>query len=163
MNKNELAHLRICTINELRNRGLASQGWNFEWNQRRRTYGSCNDALRTIYISRALAEANTFAEMWDTVLHEIAHALTPGHGHDSQWREMCVHIGARPEEFKYATLAPPRWYAANCPCAHVFVRDRLAAAARNASCGRCGTSLQWEKNTLKLSREELVELKGVKV
>lgn len=32
----------------------------------------------------------------DTILHEIAHALTPGDGHGYRWKAMCRKIGANP-------------------------------------------------------------------
>lgn len=33
----------------------------------------------------------------DTILHEIAHLLTPGDGHGRKWKAMCRKIGAVPE------------------------------------------------------------------
>ena len=35
--------------------------------------------------------------MRDTILHEVAHALTPGDNHGPLWRRVCRQIGARPE------------------------------------------------------------------
>jgi hypothetical protein len=38
-----------------------------------------------------LKEAN------DTLFHELAHALTPSCGHNNEWKEACVKLGATPE------------------------------------------------------------------
>jgi len=35
------------------------------------------------------------------MLHEIAHILTPNHGHDAAWREMVSRIGAPSEATSY--------------------------------------------------------------
>lgn len=38
---------------------------------------------------------NTEDEIMETLLHEIAHALTPGHGHDRVWKAKCIEIGGK--------------------------------------------------------------------
>jgi hypothetical protein len=36
-------------------------------------------------------------QVTDTILHEIAHALTLGDGHGYAWKRKCIEIGAKPE------------------------------------------------------------------
>ena len=38
-------------------------------------------------------------EIKNTVLHEIAHALTPGHNHDHVWQAKAVSIGCDGERY----------------------------------------------------------------
>ena len=78
-----------------------------EWANTRRELGCCHykydeeghEVPYLIRISRPAAKANS----WDTikliVLHEIAHALTPGHDHDSVWKAKCVEIGGVPDVY----------------------------------------------------------------
>ena len=80
------------------------------WFRGTRTLGECrikkdeNGKLVAyqIRISSLMASANS----WDTirlvVLHEIAHGLVPGSGHNDVWKAICEQIGARPE--RYASI-----------------------------------------------------------
>ena len=54
-----------------------------------------------ISLSRHLCELNSEADVLDTILHEIAHALAwerygENCGHDQRWKKICKEIGARP-------------------------------------------------------------------
>ncbi len=62
----------------------------------RRRFGCCNFTRRRISLSRPLTFLNDEAEVRDTILHEIAHALTPKTGHGPAWKAMCLRIGAKP-------------------------------------------------------------------
>lgn len=74
--------------------GLA--GWSFRFDHARRRFGSCRYRERVITLSRPLVLLNGVDEVRDTILHEIAHALTPGDGHGGKWKSACRRIGARP-------------------------------------------------------------------
>ena len=52
--------------------------WSFAFNRRKRAFGLCDYTRRTIFLSADLTELNDEAEVSDTLLHEIAHALA-GH------------------------------------------------------------------------------------
>ena len=93
-----------------------AQGWKFEWINskssagRCRTFGAKKVIGRTyggrrilaptgttnggvIMLSKFITEVHTEAEVLDTILHEIAHGLTPGHGHDYIWQSKALSIG----------------------------------------------------------------------
>ena len=56
--------------------------------------------IKEIGITKKLANINTFEESQDVILHEIAHALVGrGHGHNEEWRNKCIEIGAKPEQY----------------------------------------------------------------
>lgn len=49
-----------------------------------------------IVLDRDHCENDSESEIIDTILHEIAHAMTPGAGHNTYWRQMAESIGAKP-------------------------------------------------------------------
>ena len=90
---------------ELLNQSLQQHGlsnWTGGLDNARRRFGMCNFSKKHISLSRPLCELNDAAEVRDTVLHEIAHALAwerhgKNCGHDKRWKAICVEIGARPQ------------------------------------------------------------------
>lgn len=48
---------------------------------------------KSIELSTKLVEINDEDRVRLTILHEIAHALTEGHGHDEVWKAKCLEIG----------------------------------------------------------------------
>lgn len=82
--------------------------WKFRFDRATRRFGCCMPAARTITLSRSLTLLNGPDEVRDTILHEIAHALTPRDGHGPKWRQMCLRIGARPQRcFSSDTVKMP--------------------------------------------------------
>jgi len=64
---------RILAVTLMQQHGLV--GWTFKFDHARRRFGCCNFTRRTISLSRPLTFLNDDAEVRDTILHEIAHAL----------------------------------------------------------------------------------------
>lgn len=48
---------------------------------------------KSVELSTKLVELNDEARVLKTILHEIAHALTEGHGHDRVWQAKLLEIG----------------------------------------------------------------------
>jgi predicted SprT family Zn-dependent metalloprotease len=144
---------------ELRARRVAAQArrlmdahglhnWSFAYNRRKRSLGVCQFRRRRIELSIHLLEHNPAAEVRDTILHEIAHALVgPGHGHDRVWKEMCRKVGARPERIAHEAHMPPgRWQAGCGACGKVYHRHRRPPRLDGWYCRGCGRkrgSLRW--------------------
>jgi predicted SprT family Zn-dependent metalloprotease len=105
MNLYEAQHLARDLMNR---HGLPD--WHFKFDHARRRFGSCRIRSRTITLSRPLTLLNPIDEVRDTILHEIAHALTPGDGHGSKWKTACRAIGAVPKRCfdETSVVAPPR-------------------------------------------------------
>lgn len=120
---------------------LAEHGlhdWRFAFDRARRRLGSCRPADRTITLSAPLAQLNDAAVIHDTLLHEIAHALTPGDGHGARWRAACRRLGARPERCAAPgeVVVPPAPYALVCDrCQTHYPRFRRSRG--RYACGRC--------------------------
>lgn len=99
MQKNEISSLAI----ELMTRhGLIvkdeNESWKFSWSKRKTCWGLCNYKTKTIQLSSFLFTPQvSYRDVKETIIHEIAHALTPYHGHDWIWKKKCRELGGNPE------------------------------------------------------------------
>lgn len=74
-------------------------------------------------------------EIRDVILHEIAHALTPGHGHDPLWKRKAREIGAKPNRCTAASARPEHSVKGVCPNGHESGMHRLPLRVK--SCSKC--------------------------
>lgn len=68
----------------------------FKWNNRKSSFGLCDYTNRTIQLSRIMTANQCKEQIRDTILHEIAHALTPGAGHGPAWKRKARELGCVP-------------------------------------------------------------------
>ncbi|WP_130493046.1 SprT-like domain-containing protein [Motilibacter rhizosphaerae] len=119
---------------------LAEHGlhdWTFRYDRARTRAGLCDARARVVSLSRALTELHDEAEVRETLLHEVAHALVgPGHGHDAVWRATARRIGASGERCVPATAARVEGeWVGTCPAGHTTSAHRSPVRVR--SCRRC--------------------------
>jgi predicted SprT family Zn-dependent metalloprotease len=123
--------------------------WSFAYNRRKITMGLCLYGPRTIELSVHLVGRNGPAEILDTMLHEVAHALVgPGHGHDAVWKRKCLEVGARPIRCGQADMPIGRWQASCRSCGKRFHRHRRPKRAQGWFCRTCGPQrgqLSWRE------------------
>ena len=124
----------------------ALAGWRFQFDHARRRFGSCRLRSKVITLSKPLTLLNGKAEVRDTLLHEIAHALTPGDGHGPRWKAKCVEIGAVPKRCysESEVTAPPRRpapYQLGCAACNWWVARRRRTAGKYI-CKRCGGAVR---------------------
>lgn len=75
-------------------------GWRVVFNARlRRSLGRCHYTKKYIELCPKYVACNAEPQVRDTILHEIAHALTPGHNHDKVWSSVAKKIGAAGTRF----------------------------------------------------------------
>lgn len=77
----------------LEDHGLAFHGWTFRWDKAVTRAGVCNYKTLTVSLSEKLAEVRSAEETDQVLLHEIAHALEPGHNHDRTWLRTARELG----------------------------------------------------------------------
>ncbi|HEY8668665.1 MAG TPA: SprT-like domain-containing protein [Tepidisphaeraceae bacterium] len=122
-------------------------GWSFSFDHARRRFGSCRLKSKIITLSRPLTILNTPEQVRDTLLHEIAHALTPGDGHGQLWRDACRRIGAKPQrcyqEHEVMSPARPRArYRIGCQRCDWWA-DRRRRTRRKYLCAKCQGPIIW--------------------
>jgi predicted SprT family Zn-dependent metalloprotease len=131
----ELDEARRMALELLEEHGL--RGWTFAFDQAKRRAGICRHQRRQIGLSAPLTRLHPEAEVRDTILHEIAHALVGArHGHDEVWRAAARRIGCSGERCTSpdAPAIEGPW-AGTCPAGHRLTRHRRPA--RPVACGRC--------------------------
>lgn len=118
--------------------GLLEKGWHFEFDRAKLRFGRCYHRQKLITLSGPLTLVNTVEQVTDTILHEIAHALTPGHGHNTIWQLKACEVGATPQRcYSYADVIQPKGiYTFECPNCHKRI-ERYRKTKRNYACGRC--------------------------
>lgn len=86
---------------------LAQQGlrhWHLRLDRASLRFGLCNyrDQCIQLNYNHALYASDEAIE--DTLLHEIAHALCPGQGHNARWRDCLIQLGGQPRSRGHAEL-----------------------------------------------------------
>jgi len=131
----------------LREHGLADKGWTFKFDNARKRAGLCMYGSRTISMSRYLVAMWGEDQVMQTLLHEVAHALTPGASHGPVWQAKAREIGfTRGTRTHNNEVVPGRYIAVCDTCnAEVYRAHRFTAAMRQ---GRhihttCRTRVRW--------------------
>jgi predicted SprT family Zn-dependent metalloprotease len=79
--------------NEIKNKFYELKDWRITLNDRKKSFGLCVYSKREIQLSKHLVVYMSEDAVKNTIIHEIAHALTIGHGHDNVWRRRCIELG----------------------------------------------------------------------
>jgi predicted SprT family Zn-dependent metalloprotease len=111
--------------------------WEVSYDNAKRRAGICKFGEQTLGLSAPLTAVHSEADVRDTILHEIAHALVgPRHGHDAHWRRAAIAIGCSGERCAPADApsAPAAWLG-TCPSGHTL--DRHRRPERVLTCGLC--------------------------
>jgi predicted SprT family Zn-dependent metalloprotease len=113
--------------------------WTLVFDSAKKRAGVCRPARKQIGLSRHLTALHSEAEVRDTVLHEIAHALVgPGHGHDPVWRATAVRIGCSGRRCvsEEAPRVEGSWVG-ECAAGHRRTAHRRPVRVR--SCSQCSS------------------------
>ena len=95
-----LSHIAATARGLMDEHGLDT--WTFAFLEAERRLGDCHFQDRVIRVGRAHALDAGEAEIRDTILHEIAHALAgPEARHGAQWKAIARRIGATPRASVY--------------------------------------------------------------
>jgi predicted SprT family Zn-dependent metalloprotease len=131
--------------------------WHFSFNNRKKSFGLCCYTTRTISISSYLCDSMTDIAIKDTLIHEIAHALTQGHHHDYVWRRKCAELGGVPERTSSISKSLidgailQSKYTLTCPCCGYKI-PKYREIKHSISCGICYPNSYNEKFKMILTK-----------
>jgi predicted SprT family Zn-dependent metalloprotease len=134
----QLEQAKQLAVELMDKHGLLDKGWHFCFDNAKRRLGCCNYTHRKISLSREYVSLNEVARVKNTILHEIAHALTQGHGHDHVWVRKAIEIGCDGKRCADGQTfnVPKGKYQAECPkCKRTFHKHRRPKYS--SSCARC--------------------------
>jgi predicted SprT family Zn-dependent metalloprotease len=114
---------------------LDVKGWTFGFDRAARRFGCCNYGTKTITLSAVTLAARTEREVEQTILHEVAHALTPGKGHGTEWLWKAREIGytggtcsAVSEDVKRVVVQSAKYIGHCADCRESFPKHRMPAS-----------------------------------
>lgn len=130
--------------------------YTFQFDHAKRRLGQCRRGDMIISLSIHYVTNNNPELIRDTILHEIAHALTPGHMHDHVWKSIAYKIGVR--HFSKAGMitytTPLVTY--ECPNCHKEIGFyRHIKMNRERACGTCCEKY----NNGRFSKDYVIQLK----
>jgi len=120
-------------------------GWTFGFDHAVRRAGCCNFRRKRISMALQFARRADEAEIRDTLLHEIAHALVgKKHNHDEVWRAKALQIGCSGERCHDLCFTPPRYIVA---CRNGCWRATAERRRRNVVCRECRGEIVYQTYT----------------
>ena len=134
------AELQAYALEVMQQHGLLRDGWSFKWNQRKQSFGLCNYTRKEIQLSAFMVNCGESIEsMKGTVVHEVAHALTPGAKHGPVWQAKMVELGQDPKRAREAQGAKITYkWSLGCPsCDFKAGYHRRPSTKRRSSCPKC--------------------------
>ncbi len=119
--------------------------WRFRFSLAKARAGACDERARRIELSVSYCLRATRAEIRDTLLHEIAHAIVgASHQHDAVWKAKAREIGCSGDRCHRVRHTVARWIGV-CGCMRHF-RQRLHRRMRRAICAKCRGRIEWRLN-----------------
>lgn len=116
--------------------------WTFKFDGAKRRAGMCDHSERIIFMSRYFVGIHDEAEISNTILHEIAHALVgPGHGHGMAWKKKAAEIGCDGERCVTVADRAPFNFIPHCAGGHdlsALGAYRVGKRMKRWACKRCG-------------------------
>lgn len=118
--------------------GISQLGWKFCFDNAKRRFGCCKYSPKLITLSKPLTLLNDEKSVKDTILHEIAHALTPGEGHGNVWKKVAIKVGCDGKRCydSKSIITPESKYMATC-CGCGYSHKKHKKPKNNSSCGFC--------------------------
>ena len=144
----EVEGVALRLIGEFTGRGALKSGWTFGFDLAPARAGVCRYNERRIDLSVSYCLAAARAEIEDTILHEIAHAIVgPRHNHDGVWKAKAREIGCVGERCHRVQHSIPRWVG-ECGCGQQWFRQTLQRRMiGNRICAKCRGDITWRRNT----------------
>lgn len=114
-------------------------GWVFNWHTSKKVFGRVDYRKRKLTLSKVLVSLNGEAVVLNTILHEIAHILTPFERHGYVWKRVARSIGCDGKT-RYTTdtvVVPPKKWEGTCPvCGKITYKHRRVRLSCSKCCAR---------------------------
>lgn len=124
--------------------GLVLEGWTFAFDAAKARLGMCNYTKKRITLSKHLVATNDSAEIKNTILHEIAHALAgKDAGHGPEWIAVARRIGCSGERCSDANMGVARPHLVRCDCGkNNLTRHKVTKKLLAKRCRHCKSLLR---------------------
>lgn len=150
--------IKVYDVHTYATKKLAEFGlsdWTVVYDRSKVRGAQCRYGPREIGLSAYLMAIWEWDHIENAILHEIAHALTKGHGHDKVWRAMFLAIGGNGKT-RWGTDGEAHVegkYVGECPNGHkVYKQRKSKVMTQRRSCARCTPSfdarylVKWREN-----------------
>ena len=136
--------------------GELAAGWTFEFDLAPSRGGVCHHRQQRIGLSVSFCLCATEAEIEDTLLHEIAHAIVgERHGHDAVWQAKAKALGCSAATRHAVCHSIARWIG-ECGCGGQWLRWTLQRkVATGRVCAKCREPVVWRRNVELATRESV--------
>lgn len=126
--------------------------WRFAFSLTSKIGGQCWHNRHVVTISVTYCQKATKAEIINTLLHEIAHALAGyGNGHNHVWQRIARSIGCNANRCHSVQHTPAKWVG-ECGCiGYLWKRQRMTKLARTGTCSSCNQTIKWVRGAEALS------------
>ena len=141
--KKKLADLAARAVEELQKHNL--EDWIFRFDNSIARLGVCKHAQKLIALSNIHCLEHDAEGVWDTVLHEIAHALVdPKAGHGPEWVKKAKALGCTAKVRADEAVERTRYIQTCLTCKW---GRRMQRRVRNRRCIRCGRPVTYQSYT----------------
>ena len=122
--------------------------YSFKFDNAKKRFGCCNMLIKQITLSKKLVELNTYNDVKNTILHEIAHAISPIKSHhDYIWKKNAISLGCDGQRVYSNINKPTASYVYECPsCGNQSARYKRTDSS---ACGVCCRKFNHGKYTEK--------------
>lgn len=131
-------------------------GWTVVYNNTVNTCGTCNYHYKVITISKKHCQVATDEEVFDTICHEVAHAVVGyDDNHSEIWFNECIKLGGTGNITSNQTI-PYRYKGVCGKCSAVYKRH-TAPQNKRVSCSKCDSDFN-EKYIIEFEEYNQFEL-----
>ncbi len=113
--------------------------WSINFDNARRRAGVCIYNKRELSFSIHFLRNSSEKEIYDTLLHEIAHALVgPKNGHNNVWKKKAIDIGCSAQVYHNYEFSKPKWIKF---CIQGCWQQSCFRRKKNLICRSCGSKV----------------------
>ena len=118
--------------------------WKLDLDHAKVRAGACFFKEKKISFSRNFIKNSNEVEIYDTILHEIAHALVgPKCGHGIVWKNMAKRLGCSAKRCHSLEFSDYKWIRY---CKNSCWEQKTHRRKSNLICRKCGASVYYKKN-----------------